>query len=616
MPSLTDTFGVSLKAYTELDKSSLERSTKAVGDAFGKAYSGSGKSAQGAHAAITQSTLETERFGGAVSRVRAALNATWHTAGLGKTVDQVREAGRSLREFHDTAEKTSKLFGGAGESLLGLAGIGGIGMALERFASRSTELSNTAGNFGVSTSMLQRFSGAAGLAGLGPGAATSAIGGLQQTLFHAQMGMNGTALGAANRLGLNVYEDPGLFLKHLADKIKTQAPQVQREIAEAFGVQDLLPLLRKGSQAIDELTAAASRHRELTGQQIEQGRVLHDAYEAASQSTLGFADALSARLSPSLTPLLTGFSTWLDDLKQSPDALDNVGKGIEVLAGLVGGTLVSGFARLSWAMTSWWARPAVRFLSGLGGGAGLVAAAYAYLIPKSFEQANDPDFQRRFMDPSFDPRSAGGAKPGSFNSLAAGALGAIPNGSDMEMARAALGAAGLNPIGQAGALAAMNAESGLDATKVRPGGTDSSWAQWVGKRRERLLALGWNPADAAASRQAASKLLTEELLANPGLVARMNAAATTTDAAKMFGFTFEQGGADASRFGGGGYNQAGLDAFHSKGAEQFYEVITGGGQDSFHRVEIVAPPGFQAVTRMARGAAELTTRSQTAFSTP
>jgi hypothetical protein len=620
MPGLVDTFGVSLKAYTDVDKASLDRGAKTVGDAFGKAYSGSGKSALGAQAAIKAGTQETTRFGGAISRVRDALNATWHTTGLGRTVDQLRDAKQSLSEFHDQAEKTGKLFG-LGREVFALAGIGGIGMALERFAAHSVELRNTAGTFGVSTSMLQRFRGAAGLSGLDPGAATSAIGALQQNLFGARVGTNATALGAAKMLGLDVNQDPTVFLKKLADKIKGQAPQIQREIAEAFGVQDLLPVLRKGGEAIDELTAAAKRHSELTAEQIDQGEKLDRAYNDVTQSTIGFADALAARLSPSLTPILTGFSTWLDDLKQSPKALDDVGKGVEILAAAVGVTLVSAFAKLTWAMTSWWALPAVKFLtSGIG-------AALTLPLLTGGDTPNDPTYQdwtkKHSADgPGFFGQGGGlekwirglfgGNKQASAGSPTPGdPRGMIPiiraaaakYGIDPDVAVRVFGAEGLGTyVGDNGTSFGApqlhiggglgdqfrRDNPGIDITDPK---NEAALIDWSLKN---VSKTGWGPYHGAARVGVADR----QGIGQPSAV---------TDFFHGLGEFPDKAGA---------HQILTQTPIAGPLGDKFGSYEPASASDSYHRVEIIAPPGFQGVTRMARGAAELTLRNQTAFSSP
>jgi hypothetical protein len=630
MPGIADTFGVALKAYTDLDKSSLDRATKTIGDSFGKAYSGSGKSAVGARDAIKEGTKETANFGGAIARVRDSLNATWHTSGLGKTVEQVRDANRAVREFHDQAEKTGRLFGTVGSGVMGLAGLGGIGMALQRFATGSLEISNTAGTFGVSTSMLQRFRGAAGLAGLSPEAATGAIGNLQKSLFAAQHGTpeGAQALGAAHILGLDVNEDPAVFLKHLAGKIKGQLPQIQREIAQSFGVEELLPLLRRGSAAIDELTAAAKRHRELSTEELKQGDALGLAYNAATQSTLGFADALAAHLSPSLTPLLTSFSTWLDNLKKDKDAMDLAGKGVEAFAALIGVTLVASVAKLGSTILAWnasvLATPLGRLILGAYAGYELFGAAKDIQAhPEAYGVPNKPGDMGDQPEGYFDGLSGawgaikkwwgGNTAPGK--PTAGDPRGMIPviraaatkYGIDPDVAVRVFGAEGLgNYVGDNGTsfgAPQLHIGGGLGDTFQRETGLNpadqANEAAMIDWSMRNLSKTGWGPYHGAARIGIGDR----QGIGTPGAVAGMlnNLPPFPNDTATVHQILTQtplEAKGDLGSF----------VASHWAGVE--------GLRDTHHHVEITAPPGYGTNVRNSKGPADLTLRTQTAFQSP
>ena len=153
--------------------------------------------------------------------------------------------------------------------------------------------------------------------------------------------------------------------------------------------------------------------------------------------------------------------------------------------------------------------------------------------------------------------------------------GTADTGGDWKTIAAGLGGAGLNTTGQAGALAAMNAESGLIPSKVYSGG-DTGIAQWTAGRKRALYAWAAAHNLSPLSMEAQVGYLRQELTTNPqfrAMVQRMNAAITPRAAAKIFGYEFEQGRADPSKFGGGNYDQAYLDAFHSRGAEGFYNKL-------------------------------------------
>ena len=174
------------------------------------------------------------------------------------------------------------------------------------------------------------------------------------------------------------------------------------------------------------------------------------------------------------------------------------------------------------------------------------------------------------------PEPTGGAAPaagaGSPGGVGSGATFMPPEGGSVEqMIRQTVAAAGGNEFAQAGALAAMNAESGLNPANVAPGG-DTGVAQWVGSRKRRLQEIAREMGTTVADPRAQMRLLYEELSTPAGraMIQKMNGSGSATAAGKVFGFDFEQGGAAPGLFGGGGLSQNDLDRFHSKGAEEFY----------------------------------------------
>jgi uncharacterized protein YukE len=177
-------------------------------------------------------------------------------------------------------------------------------------------------------------------------------------------------------------------------------------------------------------------------------------------------------------------------------------------------------------------------------------------------------------------RSAGSGQASNF---------VAPSGSNIDKLRAAIAAAGGNESTQAALLSNFQAESGINPANVAAGG-DTGVAQWTGSRKRQLYsfaqAKGLNPLGIDAQ----AGFLNYELTTNPQfktMIQRMNAV-PPTEAAKIGGYTFEQGGGDPSLFGDHTANQAGLDAFHSQYAQKFYE--------SFHRQVSEPAPASQPDT--------------------
>jgi hypothetical protein len=182
--------------------------------------------------------------------------------GLGKVGQASLSIGRSLGVV---APQMEALFG------FGIAGgivatAGALVALTARWGNLGYEVNRTAGLIGVSTDDLQRYRGAAKLAGVDSAVLTRSLATLGDTLQDAQFGRNPQALIILNRLGISIkrnasgvidsvaaFKDISLAISRIAD------PRVQAIVARAFGLEDALPLLKMGPAAIEELAKQAEK---------------------------------------------------------------------------------------------------------------------------------------------------------------------------------------------------------------------------------------------------------------------------------------------------------------------------------------------------------------------
>lgn len=306
--------------------------------------------------------------------------------------------------------------------------------------------------------------------------------------------------------------------------------QVPSETARASG--DLLGMSPALAEALhrsgNRLPAQiAQQRRELTKRDVESANALLKAQNDLDQSW----KRLTTTIYDELTPALTSWSNWLKRI------IDDIEAGQGKTYGPEGESETSGAVP-----GSWWDRHMPRWLGGHRG-------------------------------------EATGNVTGKSSSL-----GTVPGTTDA--IRQTLAAAGMNEAAQAGALGAMYPESGLDPSKIAAGG-DTGIAQWVGSRKRALYAYAAAHGLDPLSLEAQRGYLAQELStpASQDMIRRMNASGDPTAAGKIYGFDFEQGRANPSLFGGGSFDQAGLDRFHSQYATSFYHPsggsVNGSGTDKF-----------------------------------
>lgn len=182
-------------------------------------------------------------------------------SGFGKVTNAATMMSRTLGLSLGPLESVLGL-GAAGGIIgaLGAAGIAATALAV-RSASAGFEVRRTAKTIGLTTDGLQRYRGAASLAGVATTDMDESLASFGQTLEDAKFGRNMDAMarwailmkGAAIPMKDGMI-DEATALRMMADKLQQIAdPRVQMLIASGFGLDRALPLLREGSDNLREL---------------------------------------------------------------------------------------------------------------------------------------------------------------------------------------------------------------------------------------------------------------------------------------------------------------------------------------------------------------------------
>jgi hypothetical protein len=229
--------------------------------------------------------------------------------GLGRVSDAAVTVGRTLGVSLGPLESILGM-GAAGGIVgaVGAAGIAAVGLGA-RFASTGFEVARTSQLIGVGERDLQRYRGAARLAGVDQDALTQSLANLGTTLQDARFGRNITALQMLGKFGLPIHTDgAGVVdsvqtMRELADVLhEVTDPHVRQVIADAFGVRDALPLLVQGSKAIDDLASKSEALGTTKGHQALQWSIdFTNSLNRMQEAIRGTSDSLGAKLVPSLT---------------------------------------------------------------------------------------------------------------------------------------------------------------------------------------------------------------------------------------------------------------------------------------------------------------------------
>lgn len=247
-----------------------------------------------------------------VQRVQKSLSAMGKELHLDKISKGLRGVSTSAR----TLASSLGLATPAMEGLFGLGAAGGIvatGAAIAalgvRFGNAGFEIGRTATAIGVSTDDLQKYRGAAKLAGLSAEDLTSSFEQLGTTLQDASAGRNAKAYIVLNKFGIGIkrnaaglvdtvetYKELSRVISQIAD------PHVQKMIADTLGVGSSLSLLRKGPDVLEDLAEKTKKFGNVAGGDALAGA---EKFKLSLEGLKGAIDGVANSWGSKLTPLLT-----------------------------------------------------------------------------------------------------------------------------------------------------------------------------------------------------------------------------------------------------------------------------------------------------------------------
>jgi hypothetical protein len=250
--------------------------------------------------------------------LRPFARAQRQFAALGRElhIDTITKGFRGLSQAASKVATNLGLASGPLQSLFGLGVAGGIvGTAAAvaalgaRWGELGYEVNRTSRSIGVSTDDLQRYRGAAKLAGVSAEALTGSFTALGTTLQDAASGRNGQAYNILNSLGIGikrtkdgVVDVTGTFMELSRAIASTKNPQVQELIANAFGLREALPMLREGPEALSKLLAEAQKFGVVAnGDALDGAQKFGDALNRLKTAIEGVANSWGQKLTPLLS---------------------------------------------------------------------------------------------------------------------------------------------------------------------------------------------------------------------------------------------------------------------------------------------------------------------------
>jgi hypothetical protein len=204
-------------------------------------------------------------------------------------------------------------------AVTGIGSVAGIIALADGWARLGRSTANTAGNIGVNADELQKFQGAAKLAGLSSEDMASSLQGLSSTMENAQFGRDNQALmlfnsltGGMKRTASGALDVTGEFKAMASAIAKLDTPQKQMLAAQKFGMQALLPLIRQGPGAFQALQdRAEALGLVMSGSALRAATDFANSLDNLHGAGTGLKNSIVEQITPAIKPLVDGLADWI-----------------------------------------------------------------------------------------------------------------------------------------------------------------------------------------------------------------------------------------------------------------------------------------------------------------
>ncbi|NUB13708.1 hypothetical protein GAY28_13945 [Azospirillum brasilense] len=256
------------------------------------------------------------------------------------TFDRLNRSATSATTSLVGAARGLGTFSGGTMGLIGGAGtLAGAAALIASWGQVGVVTANAAAGIGVLPGRLRTLQGAATLAGLSADDMTGSLRGLATTLQDAQFGRNNTAAAMLNTLGIVTRRtrdgavDAEAALGDLAEAISRQTnPQTQAKIAQIFGVEALLPMLRRGRAGWTAYIKDIERLAKVSEATQKDSEALGDSLGRLRAAAGGVGVTIEAQLNSRWGRLIDGVSEWTAKNKETAASITGIGVALAATA--------------------------------------------------------------------------------------------------------------------------------------------------------------------------------------------------------------------------------------------------------------------------------------------
>jgi hypothetical protein len=444
--------------------------------------------------AVDKATAVAKRVNESIAKITRPITDVKSSVAAFNKETGLDQLGKKFESVGRTAKSVASSMASIAPPLAAIVGVGsiaGIAAFATSWGKVATEIANTSSVIGVSTNDLQRYRGAARVAGLSADSMTSSMQSLGAAFEDASAGRNNFAAGVLSDKGIGIHrlKDGTIDVVRGINDVASAArkitnAQAQKTFLDIFGLGGIQAMIRRGT--LDQFLSKFEKlHATMSPEQIAQGEHFNESMIALDASVDKLKNSIGSSLAPAVGRMVDEFAqladrygpkiaAWIDniDWNKTAKSVADLGsalggvKGIALglaaitFAGPIAGiaTLIGKVGTLTGMLAPLAANPIVAGALGLMYSKGLNTGEDEYLAARrSNTWDGDPVGQRRSAGAAKDPKTAA--------------------------AVASLVKMGWSPQQAAGIASNLWTESMFDPGAVGDGGAAYGIAQWHSDRQ-------------------------------------------------------------------------------------------------------------------------------------
>lgn len=305
--------------------------------------------------AVDKATAVAKRVNDSIAKITKPIADVKSSVASFNKETGLDQLGKKFESVGKSAQTVARSVASIAPPLAAIVGVGsvaGIAAFATSWGRAAAEIANTSSVIGVTTTDLQRYRGAARVAGLSADAMTSSMQSLGDAFEDASAGRNNFVAGVLSDKGIGIHRlkdgtiDVVRGLHDVASAAsKITNAQAQRKFLDIFGLGGIQAMIRRGTidrfvSKFDELNATMSPEQIAQGEKFNQSMIALDASVDKLKNSVGsaLAPALGravdefARLADDYGPKI---AHWIDNVDWDKTAKSIAGVG-EALGGVKG----------------------------------------------------------------------------------------------------------------------------------------------------------------------------------------------------------------------------------------------------------------------------------------